>query len=228
MIERPSPNHGPRPRGVPVDLVVLHYTGMPTARAALARLCDPASRVSAHYLIDEAGATCRLVPEERRAWHAGVSSWTGDADVNGRSVGIELANPGHEFGYVPFPEAQLDALEILLADIFERRHIDPVRVVGHSDVAPLRKRDPGELFPWRRLCAKGLAYWPGEGAGTAEPDAARARAVLTRFGYGYGEEAEGFEAVLAAFQRRFRPSRCDGRLDGETMARISAVERELD
>ena len=228
MIERPSPNHGPRPRGGPVDLIVLHYTGMPTAQAALARLSDPDSGVSAHYLIDETGAVYRMVPEERRAWHAGVSSWAGDADVNSRSIGIELANPGHEFGYVPFPEPQLDALELLLADVRERRHIDPVRIVGHSDVAPLRKQDPGELFPWRRLAAKRLAYWPGGGTGIVAPDPERARAVLTGFGYGYCEEEGGFDAVLAAFQRRFRPSRCDGKLDGETMARIAVVERELD
>ena len=228
MIERPSPNHGMRPAGIPVDLVVLHYTGMPAAEAALARLCDPASGVSAHYLIDEAGAVHRLVDEGRRAWHAGVASWAGDADVNGRSIGIELANPGHEFGYVPFPEAQLDALERLLGDICERRRIDPARVVGHSDVAPLRKRDPGELFPWRRLAAKGLAYWPGGGEDSAEPDADRARAALARIGYGFCEDAEGLAAVLAAFQRRFRPSRCDGRLDPGTMARIKAVARDPD
>ena len=228
MIERPSPNHGPRPDGAPVDLVVLHYTGMPTAEAALARLCAPDSGVSAHYLIDEAGAVYRLVDEGRRAWHAGVSSWAGEADVNGRSIGIELANPGHEFGYVPFPEPQLQALESLLADIRQRRHIDPVRVVGHSDVAPLRKRDPGELFPWRRLAAEGLAYWPREGTGAAEPDMERARAALARFGYGYCEDAGGLDAVLTAFQRRFRPSRCDGMLDGETMARIAALDREPD
>ena len=213
---------------MPVDLVVLHYTGMPTAEAALALLCDPASEVSAHYLIDEAGAVYRLVDEERRAWHAGVSSWAGDSDVNGRSIGIELANPGHEFGYVPFPAAQLDALERLLGDICERRRIDPARVVGHSDVAPLRKRDPGELFPWRRLAAKGLAHWPGGGEGSAEPDAERARAALTRIGYGFCEDAEGLAAVLAAFQRRFRPSRCDGKLDAGTMARIDAVARRAD
>ena len=211
-----------------MDLVVLHYTGMPATEAALARLCDPASGVSAHYLIDEAGAVYRLVDEGRRAWHAGVASWAGDADVNSRSIGVELANPGHEFGYVPFPEAQLDALERLLGDICGRRRIDPVRVVGHSDVAPLRKRDPGELFPWRRLAAKGLAYWPGGGEDSAEPDADRARASLARIGYGFCEDAEGLAAVLAAFQRRFRPSRCDGRLDAGTMARIDAVARDPD
>ena len=160
MIDLPSPNHGERPAGVAVDLVVLHYTGMETAGAALARLCDPAARVSAHYLIDEDGQVFRLVGEERRAWHAGVSCWAGEADVNDRSIGVELANPGHEFGYSPFPEPQLGALEFLLGDILQRRRIHPKRVVGHSDVAPLRKRDPGELFPWRRLAAKGLAYWP--------------------------------------------------------------------
>ena len=208
---------------MPVDLVVLHYTGMPTAEAALARLCDPASGVSAHYLIDEAGAVYRLVDEGRRAWHAGVSSWAGEADVNGRSIGIELVNPGHEFGYRPFPEPQLRSLEELLGGILERRRIDPVRVVGHSDVAPSRKQDPGELFPWRRLAAKGLAYWPGEADGAAEPDPERARSILARFGYRFGDEPGASRAVISAFQRRFRPSRCDGTLDGETMTLIAAV-----
>ena len=226
VIDRPSPNHGARPHGVPADLVVLHYTGMPTAEAALARLCDPTALVSAHYLIDEDGAVVRLVEEERRAWHAGVSCWAGEADVNGRSIGIELVNPGHEFGYRAFPEPQLLALESLLGGILKRRRIDPARVVGHSDVAPLRKQDPGELFPWKRLAAHGLAFWPGEPPGAAEPDGDRARAALARFGYGFAEEF--FAAVLTAFQRRFRPSLCDGRLDGETMAWIDAVERGLD
>ena len=228
VIERPSPNHGKRPAGAPVDLVVLHYTGMPTAEAALARLCDPASGVSAHYAIDEAGAVYRLVDEDRRAWHAGVSSWAGEPDVNSRSIGIELANPGHEFGYIPFPDAQLVALEGLLGGIRKRWRIDPVRVVGHSDVAPFRKQDPGELFPWRRLAAKGHAYWPGETGDAASPDEDRARAALTRIGYGFCDESGGLAAVLAAFQRRFRPSRCDGKLDGETMSRIDDVAHGLD
>ncbi len=228
MIDRPSPNHGPRRDGVPVDLVVLHYTGMPSAEAALARLCEPASQVSAHYLVDEDGAVFRLVGENRRAWHAGVASWGGETDVNGRSIGIELANPGHEFGYRPFPGAQIEALEQLLGDILVRRRIDPVRVVGHSDVAPARKRDPGELFPWRRLAGKGLAWWPGEPQYPAAPDEERARAALARFGYRAEVPADAFTAVLAAFQRRFRPARCDGRLDGETMALIAAVERGME
>ena len=228
MIDRPSPNHDGRPDGLPTDLVVLHYTGMASAEAALARLCDPAARVSAHYLIGEDGETWHLVEEAHRAWHAGVSCWAGEADVNGRSIGIELANPGHELGYIPFPEMQLQALERLLAQLLERRRVDPARVVGHSDVAPLRKRDPGELFPWRRLAAKGLAWWPPEPPATAEPDEARARAALGRFGYGFLDRPGAFAAVLTAFQRRFRPSLCDGGLDGETMAWIAAVERGLD
>ena len=226
MIDRRSLNHGRRPDGVPVDLVVLHYTGMATAEAALARLCDPAARVSAHYLIGEDGETWRLVEEARRAWHAGIASWAGEADVNGRSIGIELANPGHECGYRPFPEPQILALEGLLAGILERRRIDPARVVGHSDVAPLRKQDPGELFPWRRLAARGLAWWPPDPSGTAQPDEGRARAALGRFGYGFVDQPAAFAAVLTAFQRRFRPSLCDGALDGETMAWIAAIERE--
>ena len=154
MIDTPSPNYGARPARVSIDLVVLHYTGMPTARSALARLCDPAASVSAHYLIEEAGAIHRLVAEERRAWHAGVASWMGATDINDRAIGIELVNPGHAFGYRSFPDAQMDALEALLATILARHDIPPHRVVGHSDVAPMRKQDPGELFDWQRLARR--------------------------------------------------------------------------
>ena len=151
----PSPNHGPRRPGAAIDMLVLHYTGMRTAGAALDRLRDPAAKVSAHYLVDEAGAVFRLVPEERRAWHAGRAFWAGETDVNGRSIGIELANPGHRHGYRPFPEAQMAALEALCRDILSRRAVPAGRVLGHSDVAPGRKPDPGELFDWRRLARAG-------------------------------------------------------------------------
>ncbi len=160
IVAHPSPNHGDRRGGVRPDMVVLHYTGMATVEAALARLCDPVAEVSAHYLIAEDGRCWRLVEEGRRAWHAGVSSWGAVSDVNSHSIGIELANPGHHHGYPPFPEPQMAVLEHLLAGILSRWEIRPGRVVGHSDVAPGRKIDPGEKFDWRRLARQGLAVWP--------------------------------------------------------------------
>ncbi|MEX2202220.1 MAG: N-acetylmuramoyl-L-alanine amidase, partial [Dongiaceae bacterium] len=160
----PSPNHDAR-RG-PVDILLLHYTGMVAAEAALKRLCDPVARVSAHYLIDEDGTLWQLVGEDRRAWHAGVSFWAGESDINARSIGIELQNPGHEFGYRAFPEPQMKTLIELAQGILQRHPIPASRVIGHSDVAPTRKEDPGELFDWQRLAAAGIGLWP---AGDSEP-----------------------------------------------------------
>ena len=157
-----SPNFDARPPGARIDMLVLHYTGMVSAEAAIERLCDPAAKVSAHYLIDEDGAVRRLVDENHRAWHAGEASWRGKSDINARSLGIELVNPGHEFGYRPFPEAQMAALEALAQDILARHTIEARNVVGHSDVAPRRKTDPGELFDWRRLAEAGIGLWPGK------------------------------------------------------------------
>ena len=228
VIDTPSPNHGARPAGGRIDLVVLHYTGMESARAALDRLCDPAAEVSAHYLIDEDGTVHRMVAEARRAWHAGVASWCGARDINDRSIGIELVNPGHAFGYRPFPEAQMAALLPLLADILARHSIPPRRVVGHSDVAPARKTDPGELFDWPRLARAGLACHPDEQvrlrASAAPPDPASVRALLARCGYATEDPA----AALTAFQRRFRPARCDGVADAETLALVAAVAEGAD
>ena len=219
---RPSPNFGTRRAAI--DMVVLHYTGMESAAAALDRLCDQAAEVSAHYLVDEDGTVWALVDEERRAWHAGVSSWQGATDINDRSVGIEIVNPGHEFGYRPFPEAQMQAVETLLADILARRSIDPARVVGHSDVAPARKQDPGELFDWPRLAAKGLAVWPAEETGTPPAAEEDAPALLAAVGY----DASGqMEDVVRAFQRRFLPRHLTGRLDPPTLARLAEVARAL-
>ena len=226
-IDSPSPNHGARPDGARIDLVVLHYTGMATAEAALDRLRDPAARVSAHYLIEEAGAVHRLVAEERRAWHAGKSSWRGAANVNDRSIGIELANPGHGPAYRPFPDAQMAALERLLADVLARRGIDRRRVIGHSDAAPARKADPGELFDWPRLARRGLAWMPEAAPAPAPPDEAAARESLRCCGYGVEPESASFAACLTAFQRRFRPARCDGALDAETMGLVRAAAEGL-
>ena len=226
MIERPSPNFEPRRMGLTVDMLVLHYTGMPSAEPALDRLCDPAAKVGAHYLIDEDGTIYRLVAEGMRAWHAGVASWRGETDVNGRSIGIELANPGHEFGYRPFPEAQMVALEELAGEILSRHPIPPRHVLGHSDVAPGRKTDPGELFDWPRLARAGIGLWPGDGGETGDPAAGDGEQLLAQFGYGIGETVEIRTAAIEAFQRHFRPSRIDGVMDRETHGRLGALCRQ--
>ncbi|RCW85921.1 N-acetylmuramoyl-L-alanine amidase [Paracoccus lutimaris] len=185
-----SPNHGDR-RGQRPELVVIHYTGMADGPSARARLCDPAAEVSAHWLIHEDGRTEALVPEDRRAWHAGAGSWLGRDDVNSRSIGIELVNPGDS----PFPEPQMAALERLLHQIVARWGIPAAGVIGHSDMAPGRKSDPGPRFDWRRLAVQGLAVWPAGAAGDDLPLAES----LTRIGY------PDDPARLAAFRLRFRP-----------------------
>lgn len=220
-IERhPSPNHDARPPGQAVEILLLHYTGMPTGGAALERLCDPAAKVSAHYLIDEDGRIRQLVDEDRRAWHAGLAEWRGRADVNARSIGIELVNPGHEWGYRAFPRPQMASLVALARGILARHPIPPRAVLGHADVAPLRKEDPGELFDWAGLAAAGIGLWPGEAA-PAAPDEAAARRALAAVGYGYLDQ--DFPAVLRAFQRHFRPAAVTGRLDAETAGRLAAL-----
>jgi N-acetylmuramoyl-L-alanine amidase len=213
MPERPSPNHGPR--RAPVDMLVIHYTGMDSAAMALDRLCDPASEVSAHYLIGEDGTVWRLVAEDRRAWHAGRSFWAGETDINSRSIGIELANPGHGPNYRPFPDAQMTALERLAQGILARHPIRSHLVLGHADVAPGRKQDPGELFDWRRLAAAGIGLWPDisttGGAGTFAAD-------MRTYGY---EDAS--PATISAFQQHFRPGDVTGIADAETRALLRAL-----
>jgi len=229
--ERPSPNHGPRPPGAAIDTLVLHYTGMATPGAALDRLCDPAAKVSAHYLIDEDGTLWRLVPEEMRAWHAGRAAWRGATDINDRSIGIELVNPGHEFGYRAFPEAQMDVLVALCRDILSRHTIPPSRILGHSDVAPTRKADPGELFDWPRLAAAGIGIWPAAGATSGRSGVtARAEALRLLGLIGYDVDglvaeqgADAGKAAIVAFQRRYRRRLIDGVVDAETLALIGAV-----
>ncbi|MCW8952860.1 MAG: N-acetylmuramoyl-L-alanine amidase [Rhodospirillales bacterium] len=225
MIQRPSPNFDDRPEGVPIDMLVIHYTGMKTAEAALERLSDPEAKVSAHYVIDENGSVIRLVAEENRAWHAGVSSWRGESDVNGRSIGIELVNPGREFGYRLFTEPQMESLAVLAADIVRRHAIPDRNVVGHSDVAPDRKEDPGELFEWDRLAREGIGLWPAWAKAPTRDVAAVQRALAQ---YGYGLEASGVlddatRKVVAAFQRHFRPERVDGNPDSETVGRLFSL-----
>ncbi|MDO9431668.1 MAG: N-acetylmuramoyl-L-alanine amidase [Phenylobacterium sp.] len=234
FIEAVSPNFNERT--VPPDILVLHYTGMKTGPEALARLRDAESKVSSHYLVEEDGRVFRLVPEERRAWHAGVSSWKGESDINGRSIGIEIVNPGHEFGYRSFPEAQVAAVIDLVADIRTRWSIEDSRIIGHSDVAPDRKQDPGELFPWKQLAQAGHGLW-------VEPDAAPGlplsegeegagvfalQAGFTRLGYDCapsGKYDAHTTAVVRAFQRHWRQEQVDGVADGMTRARLIALLR---
>ncbi|GGC07939.1 N-acetyl-anhydromuramyl-L-alanine amidase [Novosphingobium endophyticum] len=208
IVESPNWNE----RKLPISMVVLHYTGMKTAKEALERMCDPEAEVSAHYMIDEDGMVTRLVPEEKRAWHAGRSYWRGLTDVNSASIGIELVNPGHEFGYRPFPEAQMDALLPLLADIIDRHDIPRANVVGHSDVAPARKQDPGEYFDWRRLAQLGLVLeTPAAKMNLFYDNPGAFYLALERFGY---DISDG-RAAVRAFQRRWRPLIIDGEIDGE-------------
>ena len=227
-----SPNHDTR--NAAIDMVVLHYTGMENAAAALARLCDPLAKVSAHYVIDEDGALLQLVAEERRAWHAGVASWQRATDINARSIGIELVNPGHELGYRAFPSAQMRTLLDLLPAIVARHAIPPPRILGHSDVAPERKADPGELFDWALLARHGIGLWPSPGfavsenapalgPGQAGPAVLNLQIALDAIGYGI--EGTGLydpvtEAVVTAFQRHFRPGLVDGVADPETTSLI--------
>jgi N-acetylmuramoyl-L-alanine amidase len=221
--EVPSPNWNERKARV--SMVVLHYTGMRTAAEALERLCDPAAEVSAHYLIDEDGTVIRLVDEAKRAWHAGRSYWRGETDVNSASIGIELVNPGHEFGYRPFPEAQMEALLPLLADIVKRHDVPRANVVGHSDVAPARKQDPGELFPWDLLARYRITLpKPQLTMRLIYDNPGAFYLALERFGYDITDP----EAAVRAFQRRWRPSRIDGEIDGQIGALLFELLLERD
>jgi N-acetylmuramoyl-L-alanine amidase len=217
-------------------MIVLHYTGMETGKAALERLRDPAARVSAHYVIEEDGRVFSLVDEARRAWHAGDSAWRGVTDTNGRSIGVEIVNPGHEFGYRPFPQAQIETVINLVGDIRSRWTIDDALILGHSDVAPRRKQDPGELFPWRALAEAGHGLWvepppaPGAplGAGESGLGVLVLRSGLARLGYDIaaaGDFDDDLSMVVTAFQRHWLQSRCDGIADGDTRARLMALLR---
>jgi N-acetylmuramoyl-L-alanine amidase len=213
IIDCPSPNHNERL--LPITMIVLHYTGMKDAASAIARLSDATAQVSSHYLINEDGQIVRLVDESRRAWHAGKSHWRGIDDVNSASIGIEIVNPGHEFGYRPFTEAQYQALMPLMADLVDRYGITRGNIVGHSDVAPARKGDPGELFDWERLAKVRLAL-PRPHKYLTDPHWTDGGFLLAleRFGY---EVIDG-PAAVRAFQRRYRPDRIDGVIDGQTRA----------
>lgn len=214
ITDLPSPNFNERPS--PIDAVIIHYTDMVFAEAALAWLTNPASQVSAHYLIDEEGQIYRMVDQEKRAWHAGESYWQGRTNLNDCSIGIELANPGHSHGYRPFADAQIDALIQLCQGIKQRWNIPQSRFLGHSDVAPNRKQDPGHLFPWERLAQERLGLWPVSGSGSKEVDLMEG---LSHIGYDVTSPAH----ALLAFQRHFQPHKVDGVADQETYALLKGL-----
>jgi len=220
-----SPNHDART--APIDMLVLHYTGMQTGDAAIRRLCDPAARVSSHYVVDEDGAVYSLVPEQRRAWHAGVSFWRGRRGLNDFSIGIEIVNPGHEWGYRAFPADQIESVTGLCQEILSRHAIPAHNIVAHSDIAPDRKQDPGELFPWHRLAECGVGLWhalPDEGTGPGPWPESQVRAALAALGYDAADASEtGLATILTAFQRHWRPEMINGRPDAGTTARLETL-----
>ena len=218
LIDTPSPNFDER--RLPISMIVLHYTGMADAASAIARLCDPEAQVSCHYCVAEDGKILRMVGEEMRAWHAGAAYWRGITDVNSASIGIEIVNPGHELGYPPFPEEQIDSLVRLLADIKDRHGITRGNVVGHSDISPRRKKDPGELFPWSHLARHRLAL-PRPTRNLMDPNWTDGGFLLAleRFGYDVSDPL----AATVAFQRRYRPELIDGEIDGECRAILLAL-----
>ena len=236
----PSANFEPRRGGTQPSILLLHYTGVTTAAKAIDWLSRPESKVSSHYVIDEKGRITQLVAEAMRAWHAGLAAWAGESDINSASIGIEIHNPGHELGYPDFPQPQLAAVEALCRDIIARHAIRPERVLAHSDVAPTRKKDPGEKFPWARLAQVGIGHWvapepvawadPGIARDAAGPLVADVQALLARYGYGI-EATGGFdpktEFVVTAFQRHFRPERVDGRIDQSTVTTLERLIASL-
>jgi N-acetylmuramoyl-L-alanine amidase len=242
----PSPNFNDRAAGKSIQHLILHYTGMPTAQAAIERLCDPAAQVSAHYVVDTDGAVTQLVDENKRAWHAGVSFWAGETDLNSTSIGIEIVNPGHEFGYVSFPSAQIDAVIRLCREIVLRHAIPPHHVLAHSDIAPTRKMDPGELFPWKRLAERGIGIFPfslqGEGGAQRRMRGTGGSSEFLECGdtsppphppFGhllpagrrelgeYGYDITNLPAAITAFQRHFRSEKITDEWDDECSARLA-------
>ncbi|GLQ19842.1 N-acetylmuramoyl-L-alanine amidase [Algimonas porphyrae] len=237
LIAAPSPNHDERT--LPISMLVLHYTGMETGAAALERLTESAAKVSAHYLVEEDGRVFQLVEDDRRAWHAGVSAWNGISNVNSASIGIEIVNGGHDYGLPAYPDVQINALIPLCKRLIRRFDIRPQNIVGHSDIAPDRKDDPGERFPWAGLAAAGIGLWPGEGNGDRRilfgpDDRDRGVALLQRglAGIGYCIEIDGVMSplsvnVVQAFQRRYRPDQIDGHVDMETFDLVGRLAQQL-
>src|SRR3954452_17484137 len=235
----PSPNHGERDKGRQPDMIVLHYTGMPDVEGALARLCTAGTDVSAHYVVLEDGRIVQCVPEALRAWHAGVSSWAGEDDINSCSIGIEIINRGHDWGYPDFPLRQIAAVIALCRGIMLRRKIQSQRVLAHSDVAPARKKDPGEKFPWHSLANSGVGHWVqpapivrGEALklGSVSNDVAGLQMALARYGYNiptHGKFDGPTMEVVTAFQRHFRPARVDGIADHSTISTLHALLTSL-
>jgi len=231
----PSPNFDDRPDDTAPDMIVLHYTGMEDPQAALERLRDPEAKVSCHYLVFEDGRIVQMVPEDKRAWHAGVSSWEGHNDINGRSIGIEICNPGHDFDYPSFPSRQIAATTALCRGILARRAIRRDRVVAHSDIAPARKRDPGEKFPWKLLADSGVGLWieplpitdwllmvPGDEG----EEVLSLQRALANYGYGvpqHGQYEDVTAEVVRAFQRHFRPAQIDGMADTSTRETLNKL-----
>jgi N-acetylmuramoyl-L-alanine amidase len=228
----PSPNHGERAGGRSPDMILLHYTGMPDAKDALRRLCAPDSQVSAHYFVFEDGRVVQMVPELRRAWHAGESKWAGETDINSCSIGIEIAHPGHEPGYPGFPDRQIAAVASLARGIMIRRGIVPKRVLAHSDVAPTRKKDPGEKFPWARMHRMGVGHWvepapisdgPELKHGESGAVVSTVKSLFAEYGYGLSENDmfdDEMRDVVMAFQRHFRPEKVDGVVDPSTLVTL--------
>jgi len=213
-------------RTVPVSILVLHYTGMQDAKSALQRLCDETAKVSAHYVIDEAGKVFALVDEENRAWHAGIAHWRGITDINNASIGIEIVNGGHDFGLPEFPDVQISTLIKLCREILQRHDISPSNIVGHNEIAARRKLDPGEKFPWEKLAKAGIGIWPERKNQTAIINLDEAKALLQTIGYDVqnnhiSDKAE--HCLLSEFQRRYRPWQIDGLLDGETSSLLRQI-----
>jgi N-acetylmuramoyl-L-alanine amidase len=238
---RASPNHNERSNGMMPDMIILHYTGARDTEAAIRYLCTPGSEVSSHYVVLQDGFIIQLVPESRRAWHGGVSSWAGESDLNSRSIGIEIDNPGHEHGYPDFPRRQIAAVTALCRSILTRHDVPGDRVLAHSDVAPARKLDPGEKFPWKLLAQSGIGLWvkpaplkqggPIYVLGETDPAIEEVQRLLARFGYGVvaaGYLDSATRDAVAAFQRHFRPMRIDGVVDGSTIATLWALIAERD
>jgi N-acetylmuramoyl-L-alanine amidase len=231
---RPSPNFGARRGRARPDMLILHYTGMRDCAAALRRLTEKSSEVSAHYLVFEDGRIVQMVPEKKRAWHAGASSWEGETDINSRSIGIEICNPGHDFGYPAFPRRQIEAVIALCKDIVKRNKIRAHRVLAHSDIAPERKQDPGEKFPWSRLHKAGVGHFVrpskiSRGKKIGREEIRLAQRQLRDYGYDIavtGEPDTRTKIVVAAFQRHFRPKRVDGALDQSTRATLARLSSQ--
>lgn len=232
LLQAPSPNFDTRKGGKKPTLIILHYTGMPDDADARQRLTDPASKVSAHYVVERGGQAWQLVAESERAWHAGVGAWGEETDINSASIGIELVNRGHQWGYQTFPQAQIDAVIALLRAIQKRHAIPAPNILGHSDIAPQRKEDPGEFFPWPTLAQAGLGLWPAPAAADDRPmDYGTARRLLRCIGYDCalaGEYDLPLRRVLLAFQRHWLPHHLSGLADKQTAAMLQAVATAYD